>query len=82
MRRRTKPRQIFKLTHYPFLCSPVKRGVKGVRLIVSDTHVGLKQAISTVMTGTTWQRCRVLAGRRRELPSARIRSKLDTPRSK
>lgn len=42
-----------------FLRTLVKRGLKGVRLIISDAHVGLKQAISTVMTGTTWQRCRV-----------------------
>jgi transposase-like protein len=42
-----------------FLRSLVKRGLKGVRLIISDAHVGLKQAISTVRTGTTWRRCRV-----------------------
>ena len=42
-----------------FLRSLVKRGLKGVRLVISDAHEGLKQAISTVLTGTTWQRCRV-----------------------
>ena len=42
-----------------FLRSLVKRGLTGVRLVVSDAHEGLKQAISTVLTGTTWQRCRV-----------------------
>ena len=42
-----------------FLRSLVKRGLRGVRLVVSDAHEGLKQAISTVLTGTTWQRCRV-----------------------
>src|SRR3954464_10149716 len=42
-----------------FLRSLVKRGLKGVRLVISDAHVGLKQAIATVLTGTTWQRCRV-----------------------
>jgi transposase-like protein len=30
-----------------------------VRLITSDAHVGLKQAIATVLSGATWQRCRV-----------------------
>jgi transposase-like protein len=30
-----------------------------VRLVISDAHEGLKQAISAVLTGTTWQRCRV-----------------------
>jgi transposase-like protein len=30
-----------------------------VRLVISDAHEGLKQAISSVLTGATWQRCRV-----------------------
>jgi putative transposase len=42
-----------------FLRSLVKRGLTGVRLVISDAHEGLKQAIGTVLTGTTWQRCRV-----------------------
>ena len=42
-----------------FLRSLVKRGLKGVRLVISDAHEGLKQAIATVLSGTTWQRCRV-----------------------
>jgi transposase-like protein len=42
-----------------FLRSLVKRGLKGVRLVISDAHEGLKQAISTVLLGSTWQRCRV-----------------------
>ena len=33
-----------------FLRSLVKRGVKGVRLVISDAHEGLKQAISPVLT--------------------------------
>jgi putative transposase len=42
-----------------FLRSLVKRGLKGIRLVISDAHEGLKQAISTVLSGSTWQRCRV-----------------------
>jgi putative transposase len=42
-----------------FLRGLVKRGLKGVRLVISDAHEGLKAAIGTVLTGTTWQRCRV-----------------------
>ena len=42
-----------------FLRGLVKRGLTGVRLVISDAHVGLKQAISTVLTGVSWQRCRV-----------------------
>src|SRR5437868_3528429 len=40
-----------------FLRSLVKRGLAGVRLVISDAHEGLKQAISTVLSGTAWQRC-------------------------
>lgn len=42
-----------------FLRSLVKRGLTGVRLVISDAHEGVKQAISTVLSGSTWQRCRV-----------------------
>ena len=42
-----------------FLRSLVKRGLNGVRLVISDAHEGLKQAISTVLSGSSWQRCRV-----------------------
>lgn len=42
-----------------FLRSLVKRGLAGVRLVVSDAHEGLKHAISTVLAGAAWQRCRV-----------------------
>lgn len=42
-----------------FLRSLVKRGLKGVRLVISDAHEGLTHAIGTVLSGTTWQRCRV-----------------------
>ena len=42
-----------------FLRSLVKRGLKGVRLVISDAHEGLRQAIAKVMSEATWQRCRV-----------------------
>ena len=41
-----------------FLRSLVRRGLKGVKLVVSDAHEGLKAAIRRVL-GATWQRCRV-----------------------
>ncbi len=41
-----------------FLKGLVKRGLKGVKLVVSDAHEGLKAAIRRVL-GATWQRCRV-----------------------
>lgn len=42
-----------------FLQGLVARGVRGVRLAISDAHPGLKQAIAEVFVGASWQRCRV-----------------------
>jgi transposase-like protein len=42
-----------------FLRQLVGRGLKGVKLVVSDAHVGLKRAIVKVLPGAAWQRCRV-----------------------
>jgi putative transposase len=42
-----------------FLQSLVNRGLKGVKLVISDFHQGLKNAISKVLTGSSWQRCQV-----------------------
>lgn len=42
-----------------FLRGLVSRGLKGVKLVISDSHEGLKMAIKEILTGTTWQRCRV-----------------------
>jgi putative transposase len=42
-----------------FLRQLVKRGLTGVRLVISDAHEGLRQAIAKVLHGATWQRCRV-----------------------
>jgi transposase-like protein len=35
------------------------RGLSGVRLVISDQHLGLKAAVEAVMVGSAWQRCRV-----------------------
>jgi transposase-like protein len=42
-----------------FLQDLVARGVRGVQLVVSDAHQGVKQAIREVFVGASWQRCRV-----------------------
>jgi transposase-like protein len=42
-----------------FLRSLKARGLAGVQLVISDAHTGLKAAISAVMAGASWQRCRV-----------------------
>jgi putative transposase len=41
-----------------FLRSLARRGLRGVKLVVSDAHEGLKAAITKVLSAT-WQRCRV-----------------------
>ena len=40
-----------------FLQQLVKRGLSGVRLIISDDHTGLKAARQSVFSGVPWQRC-------------------------
>jgi transposase-like protein len=41
-----------------FLRKLVRRGLRGVKLVISDAHEGLKAAITKVLHAT-WQRCRV-----------------------
>jgi transposase-like protein len=41
-----------------FLRKLTRRGLRGVKLVVSDAHEGLKAAVSRVLSAT-WQRCRV-----------------------
>jgi putative transposase len=42
-----------------FLRSLRDRGLSGVQLVISDSHRGLTNAISAVLQGAAWQRCRV-----------------------
>jgi transposase-like protein len=41
-----------------FLRSLVARGLRGVKLVISDSHEGLKNAIAATLPGAAWQRCR------------------------
>jgi putative transposase len=41
-----------------FFADLVARGLGGVRLVTSDAHPGLKDAIAANLPGATWQRCR------------------------
>ena len=41
-----------------FLKRLTRRGLRGVKLVISDAHEGLKAAVKRVV-GATWQRCRV-----------------------
>jgi putative transposase len=42
-----------------FLQGLVARGARGVKLVISDAHPGVKQASAEVFVGASWQRCRV-----------------------
>lgn len=42
-----------------FLRNLIRRGLNDVRLVISDAHEGLKEAIRKVLGGSSWQRCRV-----------------------
>jgi len=41
-----------------FLRGLVARGLSGVRLVTSDCHHGLRDAIASVLPDAAWQRCR------------------------
>lgn len=45
-----------------FLKSLSRRGLRGVKLVISDAHEGLKAAIRRVF-GSSWQRCRDIEDR-------------------
>jgi transposase-like protein len=42
-----------------FISQLKERGLSGVKLVVSDAHVGLTKAIQRQLQGCVWQRCRV-----------------------
>jgi len=42
-----------------FIGSLKERGLTGVKLVISDAHVGLTKAIRRMFQGCCWQRCRV-----------------------
>lgn len=41
-----------------FFADLVARGLAGVRLVTSDAHAGLREAIAANLPGASWQRCR------------------------
>jgi putative transposase len=65
-----------------FLRSLTRRGLRGVKLVISDSHEGLKKAAAKVL-GSTWQRCRVhfmrnalahVGAKQRQMVAAAIRT--------
>jgi transposase-like protein len=70
-----------------FLRSLTRRGLRGVKLVVSDAHEGLKASAAKVL-GATWQRCRVhfmrnalacVTRRNRPKVAAALRTVFDQP---
>jgi Transposase, Mutator family len=47
------------LRHREVLPRGSRRGLRGVRLVISDAHEGLRQAIAKILHEACWQRCRV-----------------------
>ncbi|MEU4198342.1 IS256 family transposase [Kribbella sp. NPDC026611] len=41
-----------------FFADLVARGLTGIRLVTSDAHAGLREAIAANLPGASWQRCR------------------------
>jgi len=60
-----------------FLRKLRRRGLRGVKLVISDAHEGIKAAVSKVLT-SSWQRCRV--GGASSRPSSPPLSPRTTPR--
>ena len=65
-----------------FLRSLTRRGLRGVKLVISDAHEGLKAAAAKVLNAT-WQRCRVhfmrnalahVGSKQRQMVAAAIRT--------
>jgi transposase-like protein len=65
-----------------FLRSLTRRDLRGVKLVISDAHEGLKTAASKVLSAT-WQRCRVhfmrnalahVGAKQRQMVAAAIRN--------
>ena len=46
-----------------FVRGLLERGLAGVRLVISDAHRGIVEAVHTQLLGAAWQRCRVHATR-------------------
>jgi len=55
-----------------FLRSLTRRGLRGVKLVISDAHEGLKAAVTKVLR-PTWQRCRVHFMRNATVNAGRIK---------
>ncbi len=71
-----------------FIRGLVERGLRGVRLVISDDHRGLVKAVGEQLLGAGWQRCRVHSTRNaqdlvprssRSMVASAIRSVFEQP---
>jgi transposase-like protein len=46
-------------TYNELFCRLRKRGLSGVKMVISDAHRGLRNSISRYFEGASWQRCQV-----------------------
>lgn len=58
-----------------FLRNLARRGLRGVKLVISDAHEGIKAAVSRVFNAT-WQRCRVHFARNAIAHAGRSRNRV------
>ena len=63
-----------------FLTSLRERGLRGVKLITSDSHDGLKAALRAVFPGVPWQRCQVHLQRNAQAYAPRLEIRKAIPR--
>ena len=54
-----------------FLCKLRRHGLRGVKLVVSDAHEGIRAAVAKIMHAS-WQRCRVHFLRRSPIPARAV----------
>ena len=61
-----------------FMESLIKRGLHGVKLIISDSHTGLKKALNAVFPSVAWQRClfHLAQNAASQAPSVNMRSEI------
>ena len=61
-----------------FTESLIKRGLHGVKLVISDSHTGLKKALNAVFSSIAWQRClfHLAQNAGSQAPSVNMRSEI------
>jgi putative transposase len=63
------------------LASPRRRGIHGMRLVISDDHAGLKAARQAELTGVPWQRCQFYSQRNASAHVPKIATRREVARA-